>query len=188
MPKPKTYAHDWEFWERGPDLPMIWISVGIACDDGRTFYAQNNKAPFRTISRLDDQWLMKNVIRHLSHFDKDYLAPDLTECDHPWMDRTMLAHNIFSFMDPVVHGKIENLVTYFGDYDHVLFAQTFGRMIDLSDGFPQWSYDIQQETRRQKIGHIKDVVPMDPELDGPEHHALADARWILRAYRHLRGE
>lgn len=185
MPKPKTYAHDWEFWERGPDLPMIWISVGIACDDGRTFYAQNIDTPFHQIDRLEDRWLMDNVVRHLDDFNHKLLTPNHE--GHPWMDRMTLAHNIFSFMDPVVHGKIENLVTSFGDYDHVLFAQTFGRMIDIPDGFPKWSYDIQQEVRRQKIGHILDVVPMDPDLDGPEHHALADAKWILRAYRHLRG-
>jgi hypothetical protein len=53
-------------------------------------------------------------------------------------------------------------------------------MIDLPKNWPQFCLDLKQLTYLN--GNFRLVAP-DADLDGgPEHHALADARWTKRAW------
>ncbi len=61
------------------------------------------------------------------------------------------------------------LWAWYGAYDHVVYAQLFGRMIDLPDGLPRFTCDLKQEAER--LGN-----PRVPEQETGQHDALEDAR------------
>jgi 3' exoribonuclease, RNase T-like len=60
-PAPTKFFLDTEFIESGPSVPLILLSLGIVCEDGREFYAVNANAPLE----LANDWVKKNVIPHL---------------------------------------------------------------------------------------------------------------------------
>jgi hypothetical protein len=171
--------YDWEFLEDGSIIEPI--SIGMVADDGRTYYAVNARLAargwkgrrFRRRVRKH-KWLMENVV------------PNLPQPHGDWRLH-MPERWLFNYLDPAVKpiGQIADEVMDFiretgsdvqlwadyGSYDHVCLAQLWGRMIDLPEGVPMFTNDIQQEARR--LG-----IPWDalPKQDGAEHNALADAR------------
>ena len=58
---------------------------------------------------------------------------------------------------------------YYASYDHVVFCQLFGTMMDLPNGFPMYTKDIKQLC--DDLGN-----PELPKQESGEHNALADAR------------
>ena len=69
----------------------------------------------------------------------------------------------------------EALPADYGAYDHVVLCQLFGRMIDLPDGVPMFTNDLQQELRRR--GN-----PPLPEQAAGVHNALEDARHLKACF------
>lgn len=146
---------DTEFIENGPSFPLILISIGIVCADGREFYAVNGDAPLE----LANDWVKKNVIPHLG-------GPKLSIRDLP--------NEIKAFIGdckPEFWG-------YYADYDWVVFCQLFGTMIDLPKGWPMFCRDIKQLC-------VDRGDPKLPEQLSTEHNALNDARWNKTAYDFL---
>ena len=187
-----VYAYDAEFLEHGPTRPISLISIGIVASDGRELYLQYCYADWATIQHLEDPWLKENVLPYLDHFNMEQVCPDwgaiLDErrgghFTTPWRTREQMRLAIFEFMNPDVHGPIEKMVGYFPSYDHVVFCQIFGRMIDLPKGFKQWTWCLKQWASDHGIEYLGRHVPHDPTLDGPEHRAISDARWTMRAYQ-----
>lgn len=104
---------------------------------------------------------------------------------------------------------------YYADYDWVVFAQLFGKMIDLPTGFPIYCKDLKQEldtvvsTKQivvrnktdgfgQRTNFVGDlygttfekmlkIIKDDPNYPKQtnEHNALDDARWNKKLYRFL---
>ncbi|WP_406122888.1 3'-5' exoribonuclease [Streptomyces canus] len=171
--------YDWEFLEDGSRIAPI--SIGIVADDGRTYYAVNALLAargwkgwrFRRRVRKH-QWLMENVV------------PNLPKPHGDW-NLHMPKRWLFNYLDPAVKpieqiarevrdfirdtGSDVQLWANYGAYDHVCLAQLWGRMIDLPEGVPMFTNDIQQEARRLGIGW--DELP---KQESGEHNALADAR------------
>jgi hypothetical protein len=171
--------YDWEFLEDGRRIEPI--SIGIVADDGRTYYAVNALLAargwkgwrFRRRVRKH-QWLMENVVPHLPKPSGDW-------------NLHMPKRWLFNYMDPAVKpieriarevrdfirdsGDDVQLWANYGAYDHVCLAQLWGRMIDLPDGVPMFTNDIQQE--RARLGISWDELP---KQESGEHNALADAR------------
>ena len=75
------------------------------------------------------------------------------------------------------YGKPE-LWGYYSAYDHVVFCQLFGTMMNLPKGYPMYTRDIKQWC--DQLGN-----PKLPEQGKGEHHALADARWNKLAWEFL---
>jgi hypothetical protein len=162
--------YDLEFLEDGRTIELI--SIGMVCDDGREYYAVNRDMPVRKIRK--HKWLMENVVPSLpkGHGDRRNHVPK------SWL---------FDYADPVVkrHDRIAadvrdfiraagpdvELWANYGAYDHVCLAQLWGRMIDLPEGVPMFTCDIQQE--RARLGLRWDELP---QQENGEHNALADAR------------
>jgi len=148
----RRYFIDTEFIEDGTTIELI--SIGVACDDGRTFYAESDAV---NLSAAND-WVKANVVPHLTG-DR--------------IGRDVIADTLIEF---VAAGEGEpEFWAYYADYDWVAVCQLFGTMLDLPDGWPMFCMDIKQEAHC--LG-----APALPEQTSTEHHALADALWNAEAY------
>ena len=151
------YFIDTEFIEIGPKYPLYLISIGIKCEDGREYYAEDEDCPMH----LANDWVKKNIVPQL-HRSKA-------------RPRHVIVAEILKFVadggdKPVFWG-------YFADYDWVIFAQLFGIMVDLPQSWPKYCLDLKQ-VWKMLGGSIK--LPPDPTA---EHHALADARWNFDVWK-----
>lgn len=159
------------------------ISIGIVADDGRQYYAVNRDMPVRRIKK--HPWLMANVV------------PSLPK-GHGDMKINMPKGWLFHYRDPAVKGqkRIAAEVAAFiqatpdvelwancGAYDHVRLCWLWGLMVDLPDGVPMFTRDIQQEAAR--LGIAWDALP---QQEGGMHNALADARHNQVVRRWLAGQ
>jgi hypothetical protein len=155
------YFIDTEFIERGPRHPIELISIGIVCEDGRTFYAISSEFDPSHAS----EWVRENV---LSHLEPEKTRSTVTE----------LARQIYVFTSPLVYGSKPEFWGYYADYDWVVFCQIFGTMVDLPKGFPMYCRDIKQWC--VELGN-----PQLPAQDSTEHNALNDAKWNKVAWEFL---
>ncbi|MFI7191461.1 3'-5' exoribonuclease domain-containing protein [Nocardia nova] len=173
---PTIYAYDTEFLEDGRTIELI--SIGIVCEDGREYYAVNAEMPIKRIRK--HQWLMGNVVPSLpkpygdwnNHMPKrwlfDYRNPAVK-------DRKRIAAEVAEFL---LAADEPQLWADWGAYDHVALCQLWGTMIDLPQGIPMFTHDIEQ------------AIEAAPEFVKPEqaagvHNALEDARHNMRVLRSL---
>lgn len=168
--------YDCEFIEDGHTIDLI--SIGMVAEDGRELYAVNRHAPWRRIKKHD--WLMANVVPHLPQPHGDWIRqmPKSWPVDfhNPAVKaREAIRDDVRAFVEATPDAE---LWAWYGAYDHVCYAQLFGKMIDLPKGFPMWTNDLKQEVER--LGS-----PSLPKQEGAEHNALADARWVKQAYESL---
>lgn len=154
------YFMDEEFIENGPGQPIQFISIGIVSEEGNEYYAVSNEFDETSAS----EWVVENVITKLD------IPPEKRK------PNKQIAKEIIKFIgdDPK-----PIFITNYGSYDWVVFCQLFGKMIDLPDNFPMWTYDIQQ------LKHDLKVIDL-PKQEKGEHNALEDARYNKIAYEYLR--
>jgi len=188
------YFYDTEFLEDGKTIDLI--SIGIACEDGREYYAVNAAVGDslndddlgKRISRHD--WLMANVVPHLPL----YQPQKRYDRSGPWMPPFLdmkstlvrplwvIANEVREFLlCDIPKGTDVELWADYCAYDHVALAQLWGPMIHLPKGIPMYTNDIQTYARLAGVSH-KDL----PKATGDEHHALADARNVWDRYTHIR--
>ncbi|MGW1938986.1 3'-5' exoribonuclease domain-containing protein [Streptomyces goshikiensis] len=169
--------YDTEFIEDGRHIDLI--SIGMVREtDGAELYLVNRDMPEKKIRR--HRWLMANVVPGLPRAYGDFR----NHMPHHWL---------FNYEDPAVKSRAEiadrvrrfiqdtpdaQLWAWYGAYDHVVLAQLFGPMVDLPNGIPMWTNDLQQEAAR--LGN-----PQMPEQESGIHNALADARHNLARARFL---
>lgn len=158
--KRTRYFIDSEFDEDGERI--ILLSIGIACEDGRVFYAESSEADW---DRPND-WVKANVLPHMN-------GPDIPET---WLTRKEIADAIVVFAQG--GDDAPEFWAWYGDYDWVVLCQLYGRMIDLPKHWPMFAMDVKQLA--VSLGD-----PALPKQDGMEHHALADARWTKDAHEFL---
>jgi hypothetical protein len=151
------YFLDTEFIEDGKTIDLV--SIGIICDDGRSFYFENSEAD---LTKAND-WVKENVLVHL-------VGGEVS------IPRSIIRERLINFVNS---GETKpEFWAYYADYDWVVLCQLFGTMIDLPNGWPMFCMDIKQEAVR--LGD-----PTLPAQTGNEHHALADAFWNQEAYNYL---
>lgn len=158
------YFLDTEFIEDGRTIDLV--SIGIACEDGREYYAVSEEANLTKAS----PWVRANVLPHLPRYG-----------DPAWKNRAQIKLELggpFESLDYpfVLKNDSVEFWAYFADYDWVALCQLFGTMMDLPKHFPMYCRDLKQEMDR--VGVKRDQLP--PGTD--EHHALADARWVRDSY------
>lgn len=149
---------DTEFIEDGKTIDLI--SIGIVAEDGSKLYLQNVECD---LSKASD-WVKHNVIPYLD--------------SSPWVTRGEIRDTIKEFC-----GQHPEFWGYYADYDWVVLCQLFGRMIDLPRGWPLYCNDIKQLAVQLGDPDLHKVCDTSYEV---EHHALADAKWVKRAYDYLR--
>lgn len=159
----KRYFMDTEFLENGVTIRPI--SIGIVSDDGREFYAEFRDVEPREI--IGHPWLFHNVAPHLDYWNP--ISPAITlNSYHRLPDKDEIAWKIKEFLGD---DRCE-IWCYFGDYDWVLFAQLFGRMVDMPHNLGFQALDLMQLMKL--CGLRKGDVP---KQSGNQHNALDDARW-----------
>lgn len=179
------------------------ISIGIVCEDGRTYEAISSEYNFNDA----DDWVKKNVILPLykqsvhgdrrNHLDTDNfhkhfgipnkrIANEMADFFGCYQDNSGLYWR--SPSDIEIYG-------YYSDYDWVLFCSLFGRMIDLPKGFPMYCKDLKQMLD-DKIKSLpvsgdfeKDLKTAKASKRYPiqidEHSSIADARWNFELFKYL---
>lgn len=161
------YFYDTEFIEDGHTIDLV--SIGILAEDDREFYAVSSEFSVERLSA--NQWLVENVRPSLPggetpgcrciarwHLDREH--PDVRP-------RAQIARAVRDFL--LAGPTKPELWAWYAAYDHVALCQLWGAMIDLPDGIPMFTCDIQQE--RVRLGN----PPLPKQADGL-HNALADAR------------
>lgn len=151
---------DTEFIEDGPDRPLELISIGVVAEDGREFYAESADVKLHRAN----PWVKANVIPHLRN--------GLTK-----RTRTQIAADLLDF----VGNEPPEWWGYYCDYDWVILCQLFGAMIDLPARWPMYALDVKQLAFSRGDPKLPPPFPGD----GPEHNALADARWTRQAFTYL---
>jgi hypothetical protein len=157
------FWYDTEFYEDGKRIHLI--SFGMVAETGAEFYWENSDFDWGIVP--PDHWIQKNVRPHLD----------------PYLYGIPKDSLIFELKNFVQFKSMSNeFWGYYADYDHVVMAQLFGRMVDMPQGFPWYTLDIKQEAHRLGVWDLYDRVPQD----STEHHALNDARWNKKAWQFLK--
>lgn len=167
--------YDLEFVEDGSTIDVV--SIALVADDGREYYAISRD--FDAIKFAANPWLMANVLPTLPF--KPF-ADTLEEDDqHPdcglIKSRAQIAREVEDFLLNVEHRDRTSMVPYvelwadYGAYDHVALCQLWGTMMQLPEGVPMFTRDLQQEADR--LGLSDADLPKQAE---GVHNALADAR------------
>ena len=186
------YFYDTEFIDDGRTIDLI--SIGIACEDGREYYAVATDAPWDRI--YDHEWLMTHVWPHLpvvgyttKHVGsvgnfRDVMDSrgHLDTADTRVKPRWVIAREVREFLTGGLSASTDvELWADYAAYDHVALAQLWGPVISLPEGIPMYTNDIQTYARLAGVSH-KHL----PQATGNEHHALADARHVWDRYTHIR--
>jgi hypothetical protein len=152
--------YDTEFHNRGHLFPVEAISIGMVREDGEEYYAVFADGWDLEAAALNP-WLAENVLPHL---------PPRKE----WVPRERVAEEISLFIRDArrADGQTPQLWAYYAGYDHVVYQQLYGRMEELPQWLPMFSYDLIVECKRRAIRRSE--YPPQPEN---QHDALADARW-----------
>lgn len=153
---------DTEFIERGPNYPIMLISIGIVDERGGSLYLVSQDFSEEDCS----EWVKVNVLPHLG--------------DAPRLPLGDIAILVREWVDVQCDGSKPEFWGYYADYDWVVFCQIFGTMIDLPKGWPMYCRDIKQLC--DSLGN-----PKLPEQNSIEHDALNDALWNKRAFEFLSG-
>lgn len=182
--------YDTEFIENGVTIDLI--SIGMVTEDGRELYLINRECDW---SKASD-WVRENVIAQLRPTTENFVTHreirDRVLAFLGWRTERELheeaagygldtAFFTFSNIDPDLLVKPAHkleLWGYYSAYDHVVFCQLFGTMMNLPKGMPMYTRDL-----KQWCAQLGD--PPLPEQGKGEHDALADARWNREAHRFL---
>ena len=180
--------YDTEFIEDGRTIDLI--SIGMVAEDGRELYLVNQAIEDDPLHGkiCSHRWLMENVVPNLplrsSRGAKPCGAPradnvpgwfTLDSGDNRVVSRRFIRNAVRDFIRATPDPQ---LWAWYGAYDHVVYAQLFGCMIDLPDGLPMFTCDLKQEAER--LGN-----PRMPEQATGQHDALEDARHNLVKARFL---
>jgi len=160
--------YDTEFVERGRDLPLRLVSIGMVREDGYELYLINEEC-LSDVAR--HPWLSINVLPHLPA--KGTMAGGILEWnrEHDHYSRILPLDTLVDYVRKFITDVPDpELWAYYGAYDHVVLCQLFGSMSELPAGVPMWTHELMQEWER--AGR-----PSLPPQASSEHHALNDAYW-----------
>lgn len=159
--------HDWEFLEDGTTIDPI--SVGLAAEDGRSYYAAFNDMPLDRI--MQHGWLRENVVPHLPVIQMGDSAV-LKGYHADVKPRSQIAAEVQRFLLDTPNLELWG---WYSAHDHVALAQLWGPMVSLPEGIPMWTNDLRQTAH--ELGVQEDRLPK--QLSSHAHNALNDAKHML---------
>jgi hypothetical protein len=183
------YSYDFEFLERGHEFPIEAISLGVKCEDGRSYYAVFDDFSF--VAALNHPFVGEAVMPYIPMVTGRYNSPTI-DLEHPDVKgRRVIKRELEEFYG-LEQGMSPELWGYYADYDHVLHSQIWGVMVDLPEGMPMYTRDIKQEMDRQGVTSEDFYNEVNSSAIEPvqnariPHHALHDAEsqlemltWLL---------
>lgn len=195
-------VYDTEFIDDGSTIAPLSIAM-VRLSDNASLYAVNSD--LATMARAaEHDWLRENVLRWLPltvELGMGYAALEAKvawDTDHPDYKCVYSLDEIRDMVEDFVSAKNDTqLWAYYASYDHVLYAQLFGPMVELPDGMPIFTMDLKHEVEMYggiKLPSLPDEI-VKSEFGGKrmEHHALYDAteeafqlRWLAKQNSKLR--
>jgi hypothetical protein len=170
--------YDCEFVERGRELPIQLVSIGMAREDGHELYAINQECLSNVVRH---PWLSVNVVPELPiRFDDPYIF-EWDKEHHDYGNVLALDAITTSVHDFLTHGlelDPAELWAYYGAYAHVVMCQLFGSRAELPPGIPMFTHELKQ--LHEEFPQV--VMPPQPIR---RHHAMLDARWVLESYKRI---
>lgn len=179
-----------EYWLRENVLKSIWIDLEIQ------FIREYN--PVLWIMNQDDDWKKKikeefftmprmKMLVEMYGKHNSQIAEEIKEfCSKHLLDSSLTDKNGEVIYQMEADATPKEFYGYYADYDWVVFAQLYGRMMNLPDGFPWYCIDLKQQMR----DHINFTEKgLKTHEDYPkqvnEHNALDDAKWNYALYKFL---
>ena len=169
------YALDTKFMDNGHTIELL--SIGLVCEDGREFYAQNRNANYAKAS----PWVQTHVLPGLAHRDCKPMGrkgsigrmePHCRKHNCPWAYHDQIGPAILSWMaDP-----LPTFITYYGACDWVVFCRLFNARVQRPQGWPKYAHDLRSVLDMQGLAYITQPDNMPP-------HGLSDARWIMETWQ-----
>lgn len=173
---------DTEFIESKAGIELV--SIGMVSERGDTFYAESVNFDERNA----DDWVKENVLDKLIWWGNENSTKGFCNASNQMQEDNTWKSEVFgtdAYIRDALLAWVKNIrsdnspspefYAYFADYDWVIFARLFGRMINLPKGFPFWCIDLKQMMWERGLDKAwKQTVCPDPK---DEHHALADAQW-----------
>lgn len=156
------YFYDSEFLEDGKTIDLI--SIAFVAEDGREYYAVNADADWERID--GDEWLRDNVVAQLPEYP------------NRWKPKAQIAAEVLEFL--TTEKGIPELWAWYSAYDHVVYAQLWGKMIHLPHGLPMHTNEL-KTLLHEKMPRVQDRNGFPAQADGL-HDALADARHVKVRY------
>ena len=152
------YFYDTEFIDDGRTIDLI--SIGVAAEDGREYYAVSTEFDERAAGR----WVRAHVL------------PKLPSPSSPvWRSRTQIRTDLEDFFGVDGDAPIE-LWAWTGAYDHVALCQLWGPMTALPRAIPRFTRELRQ------LWEDRGCPPLPPR-PRDAHDALIDARGNLQRFR-----
>jgi hypothetical protein len=193
----KRYWYDTEFLERGPAHPIVPISIGVHCEDGRSLYLINGEAPLETI--YDHPWLRENVLKWLPvTIYTDTARPaelgegpllEWNEDSYVYTKSVLSLAGIRAALEEFFIHDRDNQIELWADfcsYDHVVLAQLWGTMTDLPSWMPQRTHDVQQLIDdwglRDEWDGMRGALETFVGPGEQAHVAIADAGWCREVW------
>lgn len=186
----RVFCYDTEFLENGSTIDLI--SIGIVCDNDAEYYAVNADMDVERIKQ--HRWLMQNVWPQLplrgykttlaslggGELGQKISSPgglDMTSA--VVKPKWVIANEVREFLtDCIKFGDCPALWADYGAYDHVVLAQLYGSMVNLPEGIPMFTHELQQ---------LREQIPAQrwecPKQLAGQHNALEDARHNMVVYR-----
>jgi len=171
------YFLDTEFIEYPNSIDLI--SLGIKCEDGRTFYAESTCFD----ERKADQWVIDNVIFRLRWYGNINSRKGFCNSATLNAGTSQETTEIFGTLDIIRDGVIDFIGDdtpefwgYYCDYDWVVVCWLFGKMIKLPKNWPMFCYDLRQWLNHKGLQNVTQPNEMP-------HNALSDANWIYETYK-----
>lgn len=188
------FFYDTEFLADGRAIEFL--SLGVVAEDGREYYAINGEFNGAAWHRLmQDQWMVDNVLPSIPTtegvltkiLDRDHTdVKPLHTIKSELLQFFGYKHYATDDKSSVREQDVE-LWANFAAYDHVVYSQLWGKMIDLPRGMPMYTNDIQQAYRAFNRGSFLQTSQkmLPPTQTEGLHNALADARHVKVSYDHL---
>jgi hypothetical protein len=192
--------YDTEFIDDGSTITPL--SIAMRRSDGAELYAINEDLAVMARA-AENGWLRENVLKWLPLSIKMSAGYGVIDARVQWNDEHE-DYDAIKSLDEIA-GMVEDFVlerpdpqlwAYYASYDHVLYAQLFGPMIDLPERMPKYTMDIKHEAvvrlhRDEQLPELPQHV-VDSHFNGvrKEHHAMYDVyeeeyrlNWLLTQLR-----
>ena len=152
------YFYDTEFIDNGRTIELI--SIGVAAEDGREYYAVSTEFPVERAGRWVRRMCCPNCPRPLHR---------------QWKSRRTIREDLEEFFGIDGDEPIE-LWAWVAAYDHVALCQLWGPMTSLPPQIPRFTRELRQLWEDRGC-------PRMPPRPKDTHDALVDARHNLRRFQ-----
>ena len=167
-----------EYWLRDNVLKPIFQQLFNKDNDVSEFSVVDTNAYFKMLNK---EFTLKNFTKLINKYGKTN-----EEIANSLIYYVAANERVGSYMIKYGSQHIPINIQFYGyyaDYDWVVLAQLFGRMMDLPKSFPMYCRDLKQMYDELNRPDLKSY-PNYPKQDN-EHNALADAEWNLELYKFI---